>query len=93
MTTFQGHADGERRGLDRIGGQHHKGLSETRPWAPSDRPESLALAVHMLRAIRKNRAAGIAIMCGTGMQTDVQSGTKTDWKDGHHKPRLGGCPP
>ena len=33
--NFSGHADGERRGLDRIGGQHLKGLVETLRSAPS----------------------------------------------------------
>ena len=30
FNIFSGHADGEREGLHRIGGQHRKGLGETR---------------------------------------------------------------
>ena len=42
---FGGHADGERRGLDRIRGWHQEGLGETRLSAPSDRQVSLTFAV------------------------------------------------
>ena len=30
LDNFSAHADGERRGLDRLGGWHRKGLGETR---------------------------------------------------------------
>ena len=40
---YFGHADGERRGLDRIGGQRRKALGETHLQAPSDRHGSLGV--------------------------------------------------
>ena len=41
---FSGHADGECRGLGRIGGGHRKRPGETRLWVPSDRRGSPAFA-------------------------------------------------
>ena len=56
--TLSAHADGERRGRDRIGGQRRKGLGETRRWVPSDRHRSSVLAVGMLRDVKKKADAG-----------------------------------
>ena len=47
------HADGERRGLDRIGGERRKGLGETRLQAPSDRHRPSAIAVGVRRDVEK----------------------------------------
>ena len=56
LATFSGHADGERRGLDRIGRYHRKGLGGTRLSLPSDRHGSLVFAVH--RDVKKTRGTG-----------------------------------
>ena len=47
---FSAHADGERRGPDRIGGQHREGLGETRLRYPSDR--QWVIDVHRRHAAR-----------------------------------------
>ena len=54
LNDFSAHADGERRGLDRIGGQRRRCLGATRLQVPSARPGSSAFAVGMLRNCQKN---------------------------------------
>ena len=56
LATFSAHADGERRGLDRVGGPHRKDLRQARLQVPSDWPRPLAFAVGMLRGVTKKRA-------------------------------------
>ena len=66
--NLSAHADGERRGLDRIGGWHRKGLGETCLQVPSDRHGSSAIAVGMLRDMKpknkKNALGRIVCKCG-----------------------------
>ena len=50
------HADGERRGLQGIEGQHRKGLDGAHLYLPSDRCSSSAFAIGMLRGIEKKTA-------------------------------------
>ena len=49
FSDISAHADGERRGLDGIGGQRRKGLGATRLQLPLGRHWSSAFAVGMLR--------------------------------------------
>ena len=55
LPSFSAHADGERRGLHRIGGWRPKGLGETRLEVPSVRRGTSAFAVGMLRDIERER--------------------------------------
>ena len=56
--TFRRMPTAIAEGLHRVGGQHRKGLGETRLWAPSHRHGSSAIAVGMLReVVKKTRSA------------------------------------
>ena len=74
MDDFSAYADGEHRGLDRIGGWHREGLGETRLLVPLDRHGFSAFAVGMLRDIeffskKKGGAIFGAIGCGRALDS------------------------
>ena len=60
---FSGHADGERRGPDRIGGCRWKGVDETRRQVPSGRPRPSAFAVGVLRDACKKGKVCARLAC------------------------------
>ena len=63
LASFRRTPAANAEGLDQIGGQHRRGLTETRPWAPSDRHGSSAIAVGMRRGVQKKTALGRAPAC------------------------------
>ena len=56
--TFSAHADGKRRGLDRVRGWCWKGVGETRLWLPLDRHEPLGVRCRHARRFWKKDALG-----------------------------------